>query len=61
MCHRVSWYVIKVLEMLYLWDFPKIYTKKKTWYKNFEFIPFLYHGPEKTCVFMRRNDKLIKK
>ena len=47
--------------MLYLWDFPKIYTKKKTWYKNFEFIPFLYHGPEKTCVFMRRNGKLIKK
>ena len=47
--------------MLYLWDFQKIYTKKKTWYKNFEFIPFLYHGPEKTCVFMRRNDKLIKK
>ena len=47
--------------MPYLGSFPKIYTKKKTWCKNFENVPFLHQVPEKTCVFMRRNDKLIEK
>lgn len=47
--------------MPYLWDFPKIYTKKKAWCKNFENVPFLHQVTEKTCVFLRRNDKLIEK